>query len=78
MKYKSTAMKTLWPARIATSSKDRWIGAYSIGLTVLGKLSCPIEKKTYICVTLTLVVEASKGGLYTEKSLTFLDKTLSM
>jgi hypothetical protein len=23
------------------SSEDRWIGAYSIGPTILGKLSCP-------------------------------------
>jgi hypothetical protein len=29
----------------ATSSKDRWIGAYSIGLTFLGRLSCLNEKR---------------------------------
>ncbi len=28
VKYKSTAIKTSWPAWIATSSKGRWIGAY--------------------------------------------------
>jgi hypothetical protein len=28
-----------------TSSKDRWIGAYSIGLTFLGRLSCLNEKR---------------------------------
>jgi hypothetical protein len=26
-------------------SKDRWIGAYSIGLTISGKLVCPIKKE---------------------------------
>ncbi len=28
VKYKSTAIKTSWPARTVTSSKGRWIGAY--------------------------------------------------
>jgi hypothetical protein len=32
-------------ANTATSSKDRWIGAYSIGLTIPWKLGCPIRKK---------------------------------
>ncbi len=41
VKYMSTTIKTLWPAHTATSWKDRWIGAYSIGLTILGKLGCP-------------------------------------
>jgi hypothetical protein len=41
VKCKSTITKTLWPALTGTSSKDRWIGAYSIGLTILWKLSCP-------------------------------------
>jgi hypothetical protein len=27
------------------SSKDRWIRAYSIGLTILGKLNSPNKKK---------------------------------
>ncbi len=45
VKYKSTTVQTLWPARIATSSKERWIGAYFIGLTILGKLGCTIKKK---------------------------------
>ncbi len=44
-KQSATTIKTLWPAWTATSSKDRWIGAYSIGLTNLGKFSCPIKKK---------------------------------
>jgi hypothetical protein len=28
-----------------TFSKSRWIGAYSMGLAILGKLGCPIKKK---------------------------------
>jgi hypothetical protein len=28
-----------------TSSKDRWIGAYANGLTIVGKLSCPNNNK---------------------------------
>jgi hypothetical protein len=39
VKYKSTTIKTYQPDRTATSSKDRQIGAYSIGLTFLGKLA---------------------------------------
>ncbi len=45
VKYKSTTIKTLWPACTATSFKDRLIVAYSIGLRILGKLSCPVKKK---------------------------------
>jgi hypothetical protein len=30
---------------LLNTSKERKIGAYSIGLTVLGKLSCPNKKK---------------------------------
>jgi hypothetical protein len=45
VKNKSSTIKTSWPVCRATSSKDRWIGAYSIGLTILGKLDCPIKKK---------------------------------
>ncbi len=41
VKYKSTIVKTLWPAWTATSTKDRWIGTYSIGQTIPGKLICP-------------------------------------
>jgi len=37
----STTIKTLSPARTATSSRDRWIGPYSISLTIQGKLGCP-------------------------------------
>ncbi len=40
----STTIKTLRPTHTATSSKNRCIGAYSIGLTILGKLGCPIKK----------------------------------
>jgi hypothetical protein len=45
VQYKSTTIKILWPVRTATSSKDSWIGAYSIGLTIPGKHGCPIKKK---------------------------------
>ncbi len=48
VKYKSTTIKTLRPARTETSSKDRSIGAFSIGsigLTILGKLSFPKKHK---------------------------------
>ncbi len=41
VKYKSTATKTLWPDHTATSSKDRWMGDYSFGPTIMRKLSCP-------------------------------------
>jgi len=34
----------LWPAHAATSSKNRWIGAYSIGPNIPAKLGCPIKK----------------------------------
>jgi hypothetical protein len=37
VKYKSTTIKIMRPARAATSSKDRRIVAYSIDLTILGK-----------------------------------------
>jgi hypothetical protein len=36
---------TLPQARTATSSKGQRIGAYSIGLTILGKLGCQNNKK---------------------------------
>ncbi len=45
VKYKSTTIKTLWPARTVTFSKGRWTGAYCNGLTIMGKLGCPIKKK---------------------------------
>jgi hypothetical protein len=45
LKYKSTTIKTFWPAHLATSAKDRWIGTYSIGLIITRKLICPIKKK---------------------------------
>jgi hypothetical protein len=38
----STFIKALWLASTTTSSKDRCIGAYSIVLTILSKLGCPI------------------------------------
>ncbi len=34
----------MWPDRTATFSNDRIIGAYSIVLTIPGKLGCPIKK----------------------------------
>jgi len=36
MKYKSTSTKASRLACTATCYKDRWIGAFSIGLTILG------------------------------------------
>jgi hypothetical protein len=42
VKYKSTTIKTSWPARTATTYKDRWIGAYFIGLTIQGNLAVQI------------------------------------
>ncbi len=45
VKYKSTTIQTLRPAHTATSSKDRWKGAYSIGLTILGRFTCSMKKK---------------------------------
>jgi len=36
-----TSPETLWSAHTATSSKNKWIGAYSICLTIPRKLSCP-------------------------------------
>jgi hypothetical protein len=41
VKHKSTTIKTSWPALAAIYSKERWIGAYSIGLIIPGKLGCP-------------------------------------
>ncbi len=41
-------MKTTPPACTATSSKDRKIGAFSIGQTTLVKLGCPNKKKKKI------------------------------
>ena len=48
MNYKSTTIDTLWPGCTVTSSKDRWIGAYSIVQTILRKLSCQIKKKKWV------------------------------
>jgi hypothetical protein len=39
----STTIETWWPAHTVTFSKDRWLGAYSIGLTIPWKLSCPMR-----------------------------------
>jgi len=54
VKYKSTTIKTLRPAHTATSSKDRWIMAYSTGITMPGKPSNPNNKikKKYLTGTL--------------------------
>jgi hypothetical protein len=54
VKYKSTRIKTLWPVHTETSSKDRQIEAYSIGLTSEGKLSCPNNKKTMFLILFSL------------------------
>ncbi len=40
----STSFKTLWAACMATSSKDKQIGVYSIALTIRGKLCCTNKK----------------------------------
>jgi hypothetical protein len=45
VKCKNTTTKTFRPALTETSSNGRWIGAYSIGLAIPGKLGCPIKKK---------------------------------
>ncbi len=44
VKYKSTTTKTSWPTLTTTSSKNRQIGAYSIGLTIPGKTRLPKKK----------------------------------
>ncbi len=55
VKYKSTTIKTLRPVRSVTSSKNRWIQAYFIGLTIPGKLGSPKnnnkkkKKKSWVC-----------------------------
>ena len=41
----STSIKTSRPIRTETSSKDRQIWHYSIGLTILGKLCCANMKR---------------------------------
>jgi hypothetical protein len=38
----STSIKTSWSE--LASAKGRWVGAESIGLTLLGKLDCPSKK----------------------------------
>jgi hypothetical protein len=42
---KSTTIRTLWPARKSTATKDRWIGAYSIGLTIPGETQLSKQEK---------------------------------
>jgi hypothetical protein len=42
-----------------TSSKDKWIGAYFIDLTIPEKLGCPNKKKIIICVMASKVAKAS-------------------
>jgi hypothetical protein len=57
--YISTTIKTSRPAFTATSSKDRQIGTYSIGLAILVKLCCSIKKKkkkTHISASKSLKV----------------------
>ncbi len=38
----------MWPASKVTSSEGRQVKAYSIGQTILGKLSCPERRKRTI------------------------------
>jgi hypothetical protein len=50
--FLSASIKTLGPTASAAYYKKRQIGAYSIGKTVLGKLSCSDKKqKIKACVT---------------------------
>jgi hypothetical protein len=56
MKYRSGTILTQWPARTATSSKDRQTGAYSIGLTNPGKLNCPTKKKKSVALIKNLQI----------------------
>ncbi len=51
LKYKPTTIKTSWLARTATSSKDRWIGVYPIGLAIPGNLSSPNNNNNKKIVT---------------------------
>jgi hypothetical protein len=46
--YGTTTIRTLWTACTVTLTKDRWVGAYSFGLTIPGKISRPIKKKKEI------------------------------
>ncbi len=43
--YWSSSVKTSRPACTTTYSKDGYVGAYSIGLTLLGKQGYPSKKK---------------------------------
>ncbi len=63
-KHKSTTIKTLWPAWTATSSKYKWIGAYSIAPTIIGNLNCPNdeEEESRISYKLTAFI-TSKGNM---------------
>ncbi len=38
-------VKTSWPARTATSSKDRWTGDYSFGITNLGNSAVQLRRR---------------------------------
>jgi hypothetical protein len=64
VKYKSTTIKTLWPACTATYSKASWIGAYSVGLTNLGKLGCPLKKKKMGVIAISLQTIIYKWKLW--------------
>jgi hypothetical protein len=41
----SISVKTTRPAQTTSSVKNRWIGAYSFGITISGKLGGPNIKK---------------------------------
>jgi hypothetical protein len=44
LKYKSSTINTMWQAPTTTFSMDRWISAYLIVLTIMGKLHCSNKK----------------------------------
>ncbi len=63
VKYRSATIKTMWPVCAVTSSEDRWIGPYSIGLIILGRLSCLNKKMKKVCSS---IVKTLHGIKWTE------------
>ncbi len=43
VKYKSTTIKTSWPACTVTTSNETWIGAYPNSLTILGNSAVQLK-----------------------------------
>ncbi len=70
VKNKSTTIKTFRPESTATSSKDRWIGTYSIGITILWKLRRPNNNNKKVRNSIKIVI------IYTLKM--FLSMALKM